>query len=62
VARGEDKIIIERSNQRRCDGRGVWHMWGRREVHSESWWENVKERDHFEDPDVDWTIIMKADL
>jgi hypothetical protein len=23
------------------------------------WWENQKGRDHFEDVNVDWTIILK---
>jgi hypothetical protein len=63
VPLGEDKIIIERSNERRYDGRGMWHVWGRREVHSESRWENPKEeRDHVEDLGVHWRIIMKFDL
>ena len=28
-------------------------------MHTEFWWGNVKERDRFEDPDVDVRIILK---
>jgi hypothetical protein len=30
---------------------------GREEVHTGFWWENLKERDHFENLDVDGRII-----
>ena len=28
-------------------------------MHTGFWWENLSERDHFEDPDVDRGIILK---
>jgi hypothetical protein len=31
----------------------------RGEVYSGFWWENLSERDHLEDPGVDWRIILK---
>ena len=37
----------------------VWHVWAMREVHTEFLWENLRERDHFEDLDVDGKIILK---
>jgi len=35
------------------------HVWGRAEVYTGFWWRNLKERDHVEDPGVDWRIILK---
>jgi hypothetical protein len=32
---------------------------GRREVHAEFGWENLREREHLEDPGVDEKIILK---
>jgi hypothetical protein len=34
--------------------------YGRGEVHIGFWWGNPKERDHFEDLDVDGRIILKC--
>jgi len=31
-------------------------------VHTEFWWENLRERDHLEDAGVDRKIILKMDL
>jgi hypothetical protein len=28
-------------------------------VYTEFWWGNLRERDHFEDPDVDGRIILR---
>jgi hypothetical protein len=28
-------------------GRRLWHMWERREIHTECWWGNLKEGDRF---------------
>jgi hypothetical protein len=32
---------------------------GREEVYTGFWWENLRERDHLEDPGVDGRIILK---
>jgi len=32
---------------------------GIEEVHIRQWWENPRERDHLEDPDVDGRIILE---
>jgi len=30
-----------------------------REAYTEFWWEYLRVGDHLEDPDVDWTIILR---
>jgi hypothetical protein len=34
------------TNQEKLDGRGMWHVWGREDVHTGVWYGNVKERDN----------------
>jgi len=34
-------------------------MWGRVEVYTGFWWENVKERAHWRDTGVDGRIILR---
>jgi hypothetical protein len=34
------------------------HVWGRVEVHTWFWWENMSETDHLEDPGIDKRIIL----
>jgi hypothetical protein len=41
------------------DWRGKQHVWGRDEAYRGFWWENLRERDHLEDPDVDGRIILR---
>jgi len=40
----------------------MWHVWERGEVHSELWWEIMREREHLEDLGVDKRIILKQML
>jgi hypothetical protein len=37
----------------------MWHVWGRREIHTGVWWGNLKERAHLSDVGVDGRIILK---
>jgi len=37
----------------------MWRIWGRGEVFRGFWWGNLRERDHWGDPDVDGTIILR---
>jgi hypothetical protein len=38
----------------------MWHVWGRREVHTGFWWGHPREGDHLGDPGVDGRIILKC--
>jgi hypothetical protein len=42
-----------------CFTWGMWHVWERREGCTGCWWGNLRERDHWGDPDVDGRIILK---
>jgi len=37
----------------------MWHVWETEEVHTEFWWGNLKEKDHFEDLGIDGRIILQ---
>jgi len=37
----------------------MWHVRGRREVHTGYWWGNLRESDHFGDPGVDGRVILR---
>jgi len=37
----------------------MWHVLETGEVHAGFWWDNLRERDHFEDLDVDGRLIFK---
>jgi hypothetical protein len=34
-------------------------VWRRKEVHTQFWWGNLRERDHLEDPGVCGRIILR---
>ena len=38
---------------------GMWRVWGRGEVCTGFWLGNLRERDHWADPDVDGRIILR---
>jgi len=40
-------------------GGDMWRVWGRGEGRTGFWWGNVRERDHWGDPDVDGRIILR---
>jgi hypothetical protein len=35
------------------------HLWGRRGMNAGYWWQSQKERDHYEEQNVDRWIILK---
>ena len=37
----------------------MWRVWGRGEGCTGFWWGNLRERDHWGDPDVDGRIILR---
>jgi hypothetical protein len=37
----------------------MWHIWGRQEVHTGFWWDNLKETDHSEGLGINGRIILK---
>jgi hypothetical protein len=51
--------VIRVIKLRRIRGVGLVALMGRREVHTGFRWGNLRERDHFEDPGVNWRIILK---
>jgi hypothetical protein len=51
--------VIHVIKLRRMRGVGLVARMGRREVHIGFRWGNLRERDHLEDPGVDWRIILK---
>jgi len=38
------------------------HIWVRGEVRTEFWWGSLRERDHLEDPGIDWEDNIKMYL
>jgi len=41
------------------DGMGMWHVWGREEVHTGFWWRNLRERDDMNDLGIEGRIILE---
>ena len=38
----------------------MWRLWGRDEGGIGFWWGNLRQRDHWGDPDVDGRIILNG--
>ena len=38
------------------------HVWEKGEVHTRSWWENLRERENIEEQGVYEKIILKTDI
>ena len=51
--------IVRVVNREEWDGRGMWCIWGRGEVCTGFWWGNLKEENHWGDPDVDGRITLR---
>jgi hypothetical protein len=37
----------------------MWHVWGRGDVYTGFWWENLREREYLKDPGIDGSTILK---
>jgi hypothetical protein len=37
----------------------MWYVLGRRDWYTGFWWGNLREGDHWGEPDVDWWIILR---
>jgi len=44
------------SCESRKDRRLLWHVWGRGDMCTGFWWGGQQDREHLEDPGVDWNI------
>jgi len=38
----------------------MWRLWGREEGCTGFWWGNLRERDHWGDPDADGRIMLRG--
>jgi len=47
-------------NEEERDGRGMWNVWGRGEVHTGFWWRDLRERDVLERIGINERIILKG--
>jgi hypothetical protein len=52
--------IVRGVKSRRMRWVGMWRVWGRGEVCTGEAWGSLRERDHWEDPDVDGRIILRG--
>jgi hypothetical protein len=59
VKRTPHQILLRWSNQEECDGRGMWHVWGKGKLHTVIWRGNLRERDRLEYLGINRRIILK---
>jgi hypothetical protein len=52
-------ILFVSTNHDKLHGLSMWHVRRTEYVHTEIWWENMKERNNLEDLSVDGRIIIK---
>jgi hypothetical protein len=55
-------LTLGSSNIKKYMRQSMWHIRGRREVHTEILWGNVRERDNLEPLDIDGEGNIKLDL
>ena len=53
----EQKLLVEGSEKWKMQGRGQRKVRLSKELHTEFWWENLRETDHLEDLDVDERVF-----
>ena len=51
--------IVRVVKSRRMRWASMWSVWGRGEGCTRFWWGNLRERDHWGDPDADGRIILR---
>jgi len=44
---------------RSIDGRGLWYLWRRRDMHKEFWWVHLKKRSHLKVLSIKTVIMLQ---
>jgi hypothetical protein len=55
-------VLLGWSRRGGWDGRGMWRAWGRSEIRTKLWSENLKGTEYFEDVGLNESIILKCTL
>ena len=58
MIRTPEQRLFGWSNKEEWDGWGMWHVGGKKVVHTAFWWGDVREKDHSEDLGIDGKIII----
>jgi hypothetical protein len=56
------QISVGRSNREEYDGKSMWHVWRRGEVHTDIGWRNMKAIENLKDVGVDERIVLRCIL